>query len=128
MCPVCTEALVSYELEGVEIDSCLSCGGTWLDAGELERIAGVSEGALSEALLRGAGGKHGKRRCVRCRGTLRVVCVNGVELDRCPRGDGLWFDRNEMEAVIASFKDGEAGAVARFFGDLYKAGHPAKGG
>ncbi len=30
--------MVAFELEGVEIDRCLACEGTWLDAGELELI------------------------------------------------------------------------------------------
>ena len=44
--------MVAFELEGVEIDRCVGCEGTWLDAGELEVIAetaGASRGALFEA-------------------------------------------------------------------------------
>jgi len=33
MCPACKEPLVVFELDGVEIDRCLRCGGTWLDDG-----------------------------------------------------------------------------------------------
>jgi Zn-finger nucleic acid-binding protein len=47
--------------------------------------------------------------------------VQGVEIDLCPRGDGLWFDRSEMNLVIDSFREGEAGAAARFFGDFFSA-------
>ena len=52
MCPVCRRPMVAFELEGVEIDRCVGCEGTWLDAGELEVIAetaGASRGALFEA-------------------------------------------------------------------------------
>ena len=127
MCPKCREPLVALELEGVEIDRCITCGGTWLDAGELEQItelAGVSPGRLSEALDTATGGKHGKRRCPRCGRKLRLVIIGAepaVEIDRCPRGDGLWLDADEMQAVITSFADEEEeGAVARFFADLYR--------
>ena len=40
MCPLCNEPLVAFELDGIEIDRCVDCGGVWLDAGELELIAG----------------------------------------------------------------------------------------
>ena len=55
MCPVCNEAMVAYEWEGIEIDGCSLCGGVWLDAGEVEviaELAGVDPGAVSEALAK----------------------------------------------------------------------------
>ena len=129
MCPVCDQPMVSFELDGVEIDRCLECGGTWLDAGELEMIAeaaGVAPGKLTEALDDRAGARHGKRPCVRCGARLRIVTVSGVELDHCPRGHGLWLDRDEEKQVIASFADGEEGAVARFFGEFDRGDAPAE--
>ena len=54
-CPHCEEPLVAYELNGVEIDHCLTCRGTWLDAGELEQIsyyAGATGGVLADACAR----------------------------------------------------------------------------
>lgn len=128
MCPVCREPMAAFELEGVEIDRCVVCGGTWLDAGELEQIAefaGAAPGPLSEALSAAGKGAHGQRRCPRCGKKLRVITLGDhtpVELDRCPRGHGLWLDAGEMRTVISSFAsdDGEDGAVARFFADLYR--------
>ena len=43
MCPLCHEPLVAFELDGVEIDRCVDCGGVWLDAGELESLTGAFE-------------------------------------------------------------------------------------
>ena len=49
MCPVCKEPMLVLELDTVEIDHCARCGGTWLDAGELERIAGdTASGSTAE--------------------------------------------------------------------------------
>ena len=127
MCPACREALITFELEGVEIDRCLKCRGTWLDSGEFEMMAGGDRGRISEALYKARGERHGGRTCVRCRKKLEVVHVNGVELDRCPRGHGLWFDASELETLIASCKEGEEGKVARFRGDL-TAAERKKGG
>lgn len=37
-CPKDGMDLTTVELHGVKIDSCATCGGTWLDAGELEQL------------------------------------------------------------------------------------------
>jgi len=125
MCPLCHEPLVAFELDGVEIDRCVDCGGVWLDAGELELIAGragTSPGEISRVLNGARGPRHGKRRCPRCNRKLQVVQVEGsalVELDRCPAGHGLWLDAGEMESLIGAFETGEEGALALFFGDFH---------
>jgi Zn-finger nucleic acid-binding protein len=129
MCPACREPLVTFELDGVEIDRCLRCAGTWLDAGEFERLAGAKAGnsKIAEALYKTRGERHGERTCLRCRKRLEVIRVHGIELDRCPRGHGLWFDKSELETLIGSFRDGHEGSVARFLGDL-TAAERKKGG
>jgi Zn-finger nucleic acid-binding protein len=112
ICPVCDRPLAAFDLEGVQIDRCLDCRGTWLDAGELEILAGNRKFAGTP------GPKHDKRRCPRCGAKLRRYKIEAVEVDECPRGHGLWFDKGEMETLVASSKEG---GVARFFGELYKA-------
>lgn len=37
-CPVCRTELSPAERQGVEIDSCPTCRGVWLDRGELDKI------------------------------------------------------------------------------------------
>ncbi len=129
MCPACSEHLVVYELGGVEIDHCLACGGTWLDHGELERIgafAGASAERLARAIREAPRGKKGARRCPRCvRVKLRSFLLDApspVELDRCPRCNGIWLDRGEVERTIASFREGDEAPMASFFAELFKAG------
>src|SRR5437763_9409030 len=45
-CPKCGMDLHAIVYRGVTIDRCYSCHGTWLDAGELERLAGPDGGDL----------------------------------------------------------------------------------
>jgi hypothetical protein len=39
-CPKCGMQLQEVKFRGLQLDRCFSCGGTWLDAGELEKLAG----------------------------------------------------------------------------------------
>jgi Zn-finger nucleic acid-binding protein len=138
MCPDCKEPLVIFELEGIEIDRCLACSGTWLDAGEIELIverAGLDAGELRRALDALTDGGRGKGRCPRCRRRLRKSVLPGpasgaaqarpadlpLELDRCPRRHGLWLDAGEVETAVRVYTHGPAGAVMRFFSELYRA-------
>jgi len=126
MCPNCHVPLVVYELEGVEIDHCLDCRGTWLDRGELTLLAetvGVDTADLAQALELAARGPRTDRRCPRCGRRMkqdRLGRDRSVEVDRCAWGHGLWLDAGEMLGVIRSYSEGEAGAIARFFAELYR--------
>ena len=47
-CPKFGMALEPVTLQGVQIDRCYSCNGTWLDEGELEQLAGREPGVLQK--------------------------------------------------------------------------------
>lgn len=40
-------------------------------------------------------------KCVKCTGTLDAVDVGEIRIDRCGRCHGLWFDKNELDQVLA---------------------------
>jgi Zn-finger nucleic acid-binding protein len=93
--------MIVLEVERVEIDHCLSCGGVWLDGGELELLL---EGAsnkddLMASLETLTGNKEKRRRCPICSKKLdkvRYGSEGALILDKCPRDDGFWFDRDEL--------------------------------
>ena len=138
-CPACEDELIVFELGGVEVDHCVGCRGTWLDGGELELIvelAGAASGELSRALAESRVGDKSKRRCPRCRRRLVAIRVGPepeIELDRCAKGHGFWFDSGEMRQLIARRRadgdgvstsdasgEGDDGrVVVRFFADLF---------
>ena len=124
-CPACGEPLLIYEMDGVETDHCVSCGGTWLDAGELEMVvenAGIDPTRLVEALEAAPRGGKTVRRCPRCRKRMRLIHLGPggeVVLDNCPAGHGLWLDRGEVEQVAETFSGGAGAAVASYFSELY---------
>jgi hypothetical protein len=56
-CPKCGMDLKEIGVRGVQVDRCFSCNGTWLDAGELEKLAGgQGENTVMAAILRVFGG------------------------------------------------------------------------
>lgn len=127
-CPRCQKPLVILEYQGIEIDHCFSCSGTWLDNGELERIAELPGNVPADIAAsfgpRDRRGQMSDRRCPRCNKRLVTFSAGEnvkIELDRCSRGHGFWFDRDEMEAIIKSLhKEGERKQIFSFFADLYK--------
>ena len=126
MCPECREPLIAFELQGVEIDHCACCRGTWLDAGEIEQIcatSGTPTGRLSEALQRSGSGERSKRRCPRCSRKMNRVSIGAerpVEIERCRYGHGMWFDAGEIKTLIKTFAEGEEGRVAAFLSDMFR--------
>jgi uncharacterized protein len=45
-CPKCGMDLKEIDLHGVKVDQCASCGGVFLDAGEIEQIAGREDSGV----------------------------------------------------------------------------------
>jgi len=115
--------MIVLEYEGVEIDYCPETGAIWLDAGELEQIAhlaGADPARLARAIREGQPKGRCEKCCPRCNKRLdRVMVSETLELDRCPRGHGLWFDRGELAALVASGAKEEA-SVARFFARMFQ--------
>lgn len=128
LCPACSAPLVAIEYQGVELDHCLECKGTWLDAGELEqiaRLAGVPEqGPITRQIETSDAKRKLERECPRCGKRLAMITVEveagKIEIDRCPRGDGFWFDRGELVLLIgAPASDAADQAIRSFLADLF---------
>lgn len=137
-CPVDKEAMVVVEHNRIEVDYCVHCEGVWFDSGELELLLetmGVKNshsmlGDLAHAPV--ASCAERKRKCPICGRKMRKAYLGTrpkVLIDVCPRGDGLWFDRGEVDGLIAQIK-GEAtvqedlgahGHVIGFLGRVFRA-------
>lgn len=117
--------MMVLEHEWVEIDLCPECRGIWLDAGELELLLG-DRAAAADYLTGGKSINAGEkpRPCPICRGKMHKETTQGPEpitYDVCNRGDGLWFDRGELQAILEH--GAAAGAlqprVAQWLKDLF---------
>jgi hypothetical protein len=114
-CPVCKNAMITFELDDVEVDSCLDCGGIWLDAGELEMLLGDSNESKNLLLSFKKAEKctEKPRKCPICLKKMQKILVGPDSaaqlIDTCAKGDGLWFDKGELQDVlkIGSFDQGQ---------------------
>lgn len=104
-CPVCDEPMIVVEHDRIEVDYCVRCSGVWLDAGEIELLFGdhtawdrlISSGSRTPAT------QEKRRRCPVCRKKMEKLATGTdepVTFDRCPRGDGLWFDQGELDTLL----------------------------
>lgn len=47
-CPKCGMDLATVDFQGVKVDRCTTCGGTYFDAGELEEVLKRDQGFLKK--------------------------------------------------------------------------------
>jgi Zn-finger nucleic acid-binding protein len=124
-CPVCEKPMVVLEIDQIEIDHCVHCGGTWLDAGELELLleGSADEGELPSAAGPGAADGETPRRCPICGKKMgKVVCAGrgeSVVLDRCKRSDGLWFDGGELRALVKMGDSPRESRIYKLLDDVF---------
>lgn len=105
-CLNCGEPMVALELTRFEVDTCLVCGGIWLDSGELEVILGKS---IPIEVASGIG-KVGasKRKCPICNKKMvkhTIGTSEATEIDLCASDHGIWFDRGELTTVAESLQE-----------------------
>lgn len=100
-CPKCRREMQEILSDGVPIDFCTGCRGTFLDKGEEPAFAGHPE-ALAKALEKGVrDAKPSDFACPRCAGRMRAgwVLARDFVLDRCDGCGGLWFDSRELSRL-----------------------------
>ena len=123
-CPLCREAMIVLELDEVEIDHCISCGGIWLDAGEVELL--LENSAEKDSLLSSfkvdKNTKERPRKCPIClRRMEKVLCGTDkkILIDKCRRNDGIWFDTGELEEIIKMGRFGKDNRVLNLLKDMF---------
>jgi Zn-finger nucleic acid-binding protein len=124
-CPACKNAMITLELDSVEIDHCLSCGGIWLDGGELEHLIGQPDQVTALLNSFGVANPHGekKRRCPICDRPMAKIQVGkdntSVIIDRCQRAHGLWFDAGELDEVLERAQLDTENKIRKLLADMF---------
>ncbi len=124
-CPVCKNAMITLELADVEIDHCTDCGGIWLDAGELELLLGEAQKAsqLLDSFKVDSRYSEKPRKCPICLKKMQKIIV-GISapillIDKCSKGDGLWFDKGELHNVFSRAPLDEESKIQKLLADMF---------
>ena len=124
-CPVCKNAMITVELREVEIDYCDGCGGIWLDAGELELLLDNPEKArrLLDSFTVDSNCTEKPRKCPICLKKMKKVIVGQSQppllIDRCAKGDGLWFDKGELQDIVDKAQLDEDNKIQQLLADMF---------
>jgi len=94
------------ELDEVEVDHCLDCGGIWLDCGELEMLLDGSQETenLLNSFTTAKGCREKPRKCPICLKKMTKILAGSGDsaelIDKCRKGHGLWFDKGELQDIV----------------------------
>ncbi len=133
-CPACREPMIVLELDEIEIDHCISCGGIWLDGGELELLLETSteKNKLLTSFQIDKDTKENPRDCPICLKRMDKVLgdipdcrssagrANKVLMDKCHQNDGIWFDLGELEQIIKMGSFDKGNKVLNLLKDMFK--------
>jgi Zn-finger nucleic acid-binding protein len=111
-CPRCWVALQQEEVEvrgpNVIIDVCPTCGGIWLDSGELNRL--LRDRKLSQYLTKHIGTQSKSPLvCPSCGWLMDIETAEDVDVDVCLNCGGVWLDAGELEKLKAISNEGFEG-------------------
>jgi Zn-finger nucleic acid-binding protein len=116
-CPKCGKPLERVGYEGVETDYCGKCDGFWLDSGEIGKIVRIHEETFSlnqidraREMVRknpasGIPDEEAGIACPHCGKECVKSVTQGVQIDRCPDGAGIWLDSGEIELLQAAAEE-----------------------
>jgi Zn-finger nucleic acid-binding protein len=113
------------ELADVEIDHCVGCGGIWLDAGELEILMEDPQRAktLLGSFKQSDATAERLRKCPICDKKMAKIVVGRSKpvllIDTCRRGDGLWFDRGELQDILERAHLDEHSRIRTLLADMF---------
>ncbi len=111
-CPRCWVALQPEEVAvrgpKVIIDVCPTCGGVWLDQGELNKL--LRDRKLSNYLTKHIGTQSKSQLvCPRCGWLMDIETAEDVDVDVCLNCGGVWLDAGELEKLKTISKAGFEG-------------------
>jgi len=125
-CPVCNNAMVTFELSDVEVDHCTDCGGIWLDAGELELLIGDRQKAqlLLKSFQEKVKTPEKPRKCPICLKKMKKVlaghCEKPLLIDKCRNGHGLWLDKGELRGILTAANLDKESKIQKLLAEIFQ--------
>jgi len=124
-CPACKNAMITLEFEEVEIDYCTNCGGIWLDAGELELLLNEPDKAkgLLDSFRIDSESDERIRKCPICDKKMQKIVIGSSKpvllIDKCSKGDGLWFDKGELQDIFDRAELDKDDKIQKLLSDIF---------
>lgn len=125
-CVKCTSVLDKARVGDVEVDLCPSCGGLWLDHGEIERI-GRGKPADMDNLRKALTGSatpeaasETTTSCPACPGQLKEVVLGPVHVDYCTKCHGVFLDKGELDQAVSAVAGSTLRQVLSLAGSVAK--------
>ena len=121
-CPACNNAMIVLELDMVEIDHCVKCGGIWLDHGELEQLFDDQRQAdmVIDSFRKKETTGEKLRLCPICLKKMeKAAASDKIIIDRCSGHHGLWFDKNELLQILTDNLLGKEHKVIRLLSEMF---------
>jgi len=117
--------MITLELADVEIDYCTDCGGIWLDAGELEQLLGNPQHAekLLDSFKISSDSTEKVKKCPICLKKMQKIVVGlstpPLLIDKCRKGDGLWFDKGELQDILSRAQLDKDSKIQKLLADMF---------
>lgn len=124
-CPVCKNAMITLELNDVEIDYCSDCSGIWLDVGELELLLDNPQEAtqLLNSFKIDSSYAEKPRKCPICLKKMQKIIVGQTVpillVDKCRKGHGLWFDKGELDEIFSRAQLDEGNKIKQILTEMF---------
>ena len=103
-CPKCSSTLDDKILGSTIYDRCNKCGGLWFDKDELYQIKKEKDWFDVDTSIENANLKikKGDSECPRCSKPLHTIKYEhetSIEIDICPKCQGIWLDAGGLQAI-----------------------------
>ena len=112
-CPDCHVSLRPITYEGIEIETCDTCGGDFLDSHELGKIVQIRQVKFNEQELQSIAQAEPITgvpvaevdnpvicpKCVQAMDPINYGHDSGIIIDRCALCGGFWLDAGELQKV-----------------------------
>lgn len=98
-CPECERKFAVLSLAGMQADCCPFCRSIWFDAGELAKLAGLSQDVPSSTLA----SRASKYRCPVCRKPMEEYLFqqpHNLLVDRCAE-HGVYLESGELKRLAS---------------------------
>ena len=124
-CPSCSNLMEKKKYPDVTIDVC-SCGGTFLDKGELDLLATGMSGEIEFCSVddKVHKDKYPSRKCPKCNEQIMkkncLLCYSDIVFDYCKKCEGWFLDKDEINDLnhhLENLNDGKASEEFRGYID-----------